>query len=82
MKIGLNQVLYPSNGTKIRKFIPRKDWGLTKSISDSNNISIGIHFFKVLVQIHYSRFPGRGEVKSLKIGVKSLTFRADHPKFV
>ena len=25
---------------------------------DSNNISIGIHFFKVLVQIHYSRSPG------------------------
>ena len=24
---------------------------------DSNNISIGIHFFKVLVQIHYSRSP-------------------------
>ena len=25
---------------------------------DSNNISIGIHYFKVLVQIHYSRSPG------------------------
>ena len=24
---------------------------------DSNNISIGIHYFKVLVQIHYSRSP-------------------------
>ena len=24
---------------------------------DSNNFSIGIHFFKVLVQIHYSRSP-------------------------
>ena len=23
-------------------------------LEDSNNISIGIHFFKVLVQIHYS----------------------------
>ena len=28
---------------------------------DSNNISIGIHFFKVLVQIHYSRSPGAPE---------------------
>ena len=27
------------------------------SFEDSNNISIGIHFFKVLVQIHYSRSP-------------------------
>ena len=26
---------------------------------DSNNISIGIHYFKVLVQIHYSRSPLR-----------------------
>ena len=28
------------------------------SFLDSNNFSIGIHFFKVLVQIHYSRSPG------------------------
>ena len=28
------------------------------NIQDSNNFSIGIHSFKVLVQIHYSRSPG------------------------
>ena len=32
-----------------------------RRILDSNNISIGIHFFKVLVQIHYSRSPGSRE---------------------
>ena len=31
-------------------------WG-GHNILDSNNFSIGIHFFKVLVQIHYSRSP-------------------------
>ena len=35
---------------------------MVAAILDSNNISIGIHFFKVLVQIHYSRFPGWGGV--------------------
>ena len=46
--------------------IIQSDWGhyLLKYVNklwichpDSNNISIGIHFFKVLVQIHYSRSP-------------------------
>ena len=35
--------------------------GDNSDLEDSNNISIGIHFFKVLVQIHYSRFPGGPE---------------------
>ena len=30
---------------------------LAAKFLDSNNISIGIHYFKVLVQIHYSRSP-------------------------
>ena len=33
---------------------------------DSNNISIGIHFFKVLVQIHYSRSPLGGWLPVVK----------------
>ena len=49
-------------------------------IEDSNNISIGIHFFKVLVQIHYSRSPGRpGDLKahiSLKSGYPKLIFHS------
>ena len=34
---------------------------------DSNNFSIGIHFFKVLVQIHYSRSPRHVEAVRLLI---------------
>ena len=39
----------------IENFIQNQKRG--PSLLDSNNFSIGIHFFKVLVQIHYSRSP-------------------------
>ena len=42
---------------------------------DSNNISIGIHFFKVLVQIHYSRSPPWGPT----LGCKFTYIRALKP---
>ena len=63
-------------------------------ILDSNNFSIGIHFFKVLVQIHYSRSPCpliyiktskiiKNKIKMDRIGLFNRTFlleiaRHDH----
>ena len=39
---------------------------------DSNKLSIGIHFFKVLVQIHYSHSPARGIANIKHIFVNNL----------
>ena len=50
-------------------------------ILDSNNFSIGIHFFKVLVQIHYSRSPALKSNFKIKFEIKIDRYKSEDLNF-
>ena len=56
-------VVFSFEGSDFKEYWPNdcnfsKKEEMKASLQDSNNFSIGNHFFKVLVQIHYSHPPG------------------------
>ena len=74
-----NHTIYHHFGPVIVKLSPILELNIAdrpgiiayRQFKDSNNISIGIHFFKVLVQIHYSRSPGAPGGADARLRVKT-----------